>query len=311
MVVRSCGCGAHRDDREALVDQFAKVRDGCPALRLLMLPDDTWPAFQAAIRQPPDEALHGSVLLLALDRGHLAKVTSPMHRYLLEQGQLKAGMREQYRQDLRERWLLKTSVLERHRRYRIFMGKLVELQMAEWLEAQDWTIRGLEAYRQGPDIEAEHHGEVRTVEVKYIGQEDNDFLMVVESLTSGPKAYTSDLYGPMNYLLFRVYEAAKQLQQATALRRTVAVVITAEAWNRFEFQLRGEWIEWNTPSFLTNASPLWTAFLDAQRKGYPDVEADLAPAINQLEEIWILTLAEGFELVRQYQIPCGLSPPMM
>lgn len=61
------------------------------------------------------------MVLLALERGHLDRITSPVHRYL---------------------------------KSRIFRGRLTELQCAEWLEAQGWVIEGLEALRQGPDIEA-------------------------------------------------------------------------------------------------------------------------------------------------------------
>jgi len=44
--------------------------------------------------------------------------------------------------------------LERHQKSRIFNGLVVELQFAEWLETLGWTIVGLEAFRDGPDIEA-------------------------------------------------------------------------------------------------------------------------------------------------------------
>jgi hypothetical protein len=304
----SCGCATARDDDQPLLEQFAKVRDDCPALRLLLLPDNTWPALRAALERPPDDALHGSVLVLAFDRGHLPNVTSPIHRYLLQGDSVKAEVTRQYRQDLRERWLLKPDLLERHQRYRGFMGKLVELRVAEWLESQGWTIGTLEAYRPGPDIGALLHGEALALEVKYFDREDSDFLTVVESRKSGPHADSLDLYGAINYLVFRAYEAAKQLQRGNVPRRAVLLVVNETTWHRFDMQLEGEWIKWNAPAFYTNASPVWSTFLNGQRGDYPNIEADLGPAIADLEELWILKLAYGFALSTEYRIPIGPTP---
>ena len=47
-----------------------------------------------------------------------------------------------------------SDALERHQKSRIFQGRFTELLCAASLEAQGWTIVGLEALREGADIEA-------------------------------------------------------------------------------------------------------------------------------------------------------------
>ena len=65
------------------------------------------------------------MLVLALQRGHLEVVTEPVHRFLLVDGHVRPELRKKYAQDLRERWLLETEILERHQESRRFMGPLV------------------------------------------------------------------------------------------------------------------------------------------------------------------------------------------
>lgn len=78
--------------------------------------------------------------------------------------------------------------LERHRKARIFTGRLAELQVAEWLELNGWTVSGLEALGAAHDIQAIAPGAHTTtsIEVKTIGVEDVDFEMIVASLKGTP-----------------------------------------------------------------------------------------------------------------------------
>jgi hypothetical protein len=88
--------------------------------------------------------------------------------------------------------MLYSDVVERHRKYRIFAGRLAELQFAQWLESQGWEISGLEALREGPDVEGRASGRPDTAfEVKVIGTEDNDFRTMVASLTGEPSGRTN------------------------------------------------------------------------------------------------------------------------
>lgn len=158
-----------------LLDTFAGIREGCPAIKELFVPDETWPKFRAWHLEPDGEAHHRSMLLLALERGHLSGMTSPIHRYLFESGCVNSRLRRQYLKDLRETWMNDADPIERHHKFKMFSGRLVELQCAEWLEGRGWKIAELEAFREGPDIEATDENQVHTAfEVKYIGQDTED-----------------------------------------------------------------------------------------------------------------------------------------
>ncbi|HSF30987.1 MAG TPA: hypothetical protein VLK82_11020, partial [Candidatus Tectomicrobia bacterium] len=70
------------------------------------------------------------------ERGHLDRVTSAVHRYLMTAGLPRREVRKQYLRDLRERLMYYTDPVERHQKSRIFFGRLAESQCAEWLESQ-------------------------------------------------------------------------------------------------------------------------------------------------------------------------------
>ena len=158
-----------------LLDTFPAVREECPAIKELFVPDVNWPKFRAWHLKSDEEAYHKSILLLALELGHLSSVTSSIHRYLLESGKIVSGVRRQYVMDLRENWMSYDDPIERHHKFKIFFGWLVELQCAEWLEGRGQKITALEAFREGPDIEATGEDQVHTAfEVKYIGRTTGD-----------------------------------------------------------------------------------------------------------------------------------------
>ena len=278
---------------------FAAVRSRCPALRLIFVPDELWPDFQQWHHHPDAVAHHRSVLILAMERGHLRRVTSAVHRYLVTRGLPRPDVREQYRQDLRERWMLYADPAERHQKFRIFSGRLVELQFAEWLELQGWTVSGLEALREGPDVEAyAKDGRAAAFEVKFIGTENDDFGKILESLAGRPAAGTVSPYDAVNYLLFRVYEAAKQLRQVVCDR--IAVVVVEElTWFRFELQLSDGWVDWSNPRFFSGHA--WEGFLAGQRARYPNLLDDLQPALRSLNAIWILRQSEGYQYHREFE----------
>src|SRR5215831_8515749 len=145
------------------IDNLESIQEDCPALHSLFLPDDTWPEFKAWHAQPDEVALHRSMLLLALERGHLAQLTSPIHRYLIENGALRSDVRRQYVMDMRERWMLNSDPHMRNRSSNTLNGRIVELQFSEWIEtARDWPIVGLEALREGADVEVQDESGIAT-----------------------------------------------------------------------------------------------------------------------------------------------------
>jgi len=238
----------------------------------------------------------------------LGRVTSPVHRYLILEGRPRQEVRRQYLEDLRERWMLPLDPMERNKRYKRFSGKLVELQVAEWLEYQGRRVSGLEALREGPDIEAcAKDGRATAFEVKYIGTEDEDFALILESLAGGPAIRTVSQYDAANYLLFRMYEAAKQLERLSCDRIGV-VVVEDMAWPRFDSPLRNGWVEWKNPKFFPSppCSDAWKQFFtDKVRPRYPEIENDLEPALKNLSAIWILRKSGSYEYHREIEERIG------
>jgi hypothetical protein len=184
--------------------------------------------------------------------------------------------------------------IERHRKFRIFFGRLVELQCIEWLESQGWAVSRFEAFREGPDIEA-YTGDNRITafEVKFIGEEDVDFDIGLRSLAGQPSGRSVSPYVAANYLLFRAYEAAKQLQRMTC-DRIAMLVVHDQTWYRFELPLRSNWIDWANPKFFPG-DDAWKEFLARQQTRYPELAAGLQPALRSLNAVWILRLSYGYQ----------------
>ena len=107
-----CSClEAFRSNPFDLMNCLERIRSTCPALRLLV-DDKLWPKFEAWHRFYDHEACHQSILLGALEHGYLARVTVPIHKFLLAS---ESNINPNYKEDLRERWMLEADPIERHR----------------------------------------------------------------------------------------------------------------------------------------------------------------------------------------------------
>jgi len=203
--------------------------------------------------------------------------------------------------DLRERWMQYADPIERHRKSRIFRGRLSELQCAEWLETQGRIIRGLEALGGGPDIETtSSEGTTTAFEVKFIGSEDDDFEMILGSVAGQPAGGPVSPYAAINYLLFRAYEAAKQLAEVNGER--IAIVIVEDlTWWRFESQLKHSWIDWKNPHFVGDDSG-WGQFMREQQRRYSELPDGVPLALRQIDAVWIVKQSWGFEFNVEYAI---------
>ena len=275
------------------MEDFIELRQDCLALREILLPDEIWPAFLQWHRLGDDDASHCSVVLLAYRRGCLPKVTGPIHRYLMTETGISAKARKQYVKDLREKWMLDPDPGERHRLSRTFRGRLIGLQYAEWLEGQNHSILGMEAVRQGPDIEARSPDGVTTsYEVKFFGMEDADFQTLLASMRSGPAGGAISVYRPLNYLIFRVYQASLQLASALG-DRAVVIAIDGMAWFRFDMQVSCGWIDWSNPAFM-QVDEEWQRFMEAQPNGGPSA-TDLRNAISQIGRAKVYQQNAAFE----------------
>lgn len=294
-----CSCkNAIPSEHDRLLEEFGTLRSKCPAIEKILVPDwDEFRNWDTQLEENP--ASHRSTLLLAFERGHLNKITSQIHRFLMESGEPKTQLTQQYRQDLKERWMLEQDVLERHHKYRIFMGKLVELQCAEWLYNQHWRIDNLEALGGDADIEATSpDGKESAFEVKYIGQEDWDFKDIVESIQGVGKGRAISIPVAANWILFKVYTAANQIQKLPKSLYAL-LVIDDLTWPRFRFVLENNYIFWKSPRF-DNADPAWSRFLAEQKKHYPDIENDMARTLRILTGLWILKMEGGFHYSKQF-----------
>jgi hypothetical protein len=301
--MKDCSCSKRQGNLgEESLEVFGAVRSCCPALHQIFVPDEVWPGFQQWHRQSDTVVCHRSILLLAMERGHLGRVTSAVHRYLIPEGFPKPDVRQQYLQDLRERWMLYSDPKERHQKFRMFAGRLVELQFAEWLESQSWTISGLEALQEGPDIEAyASDSRPAAFEVKFIGTTDSYFAAILESLAGQSALRFPSLHGAANYLLFRVYEAAKQLQRGA--RDRIAVVVVEElTWPMFRSQLTNSWIDWANPKFFSSGQ-VWEEFMACQRTRYPDLPNDLQPTLRSLNAVWMLKQSADYQYHREFEFP--------
>jgi hypothetical protein len=286
-----------------VLGELARVRGECPALRRILIPDNVWSKFEARVKElvaNPDTVGHNAIAYYALERGTLGAMCSPIHRYLLDGDVPKEKVDPNA---LQERWLRKEEELEKHQRSRTFMGKLVELLYIEYLESQGHRIVSLEAVeRSGPDAIVEREKNRQSVEVKYLGRDDDSFQAIVESVKSGPAAHTGDLYGSINYVVFRIYEAAKQLQAAPKEGRRVAFAIDDQTLHTVEPQLKNKWINWSEAKLYDNAGEKAKKFIDDQRKDYPNLDKELAAVIRELEGITFVKLVDGFRFEPMFEV---------
>jgi hypothetical protein len=286
-------------DPATAIEALERIRSACPALHAVYLPNNLWPKFKLWHQRQDYVAWHRSIFILALNRGHLGRLTSPIHRYLIHGGALNPNISRQYIKDLPERWMYYTDALKRHRASKRHSGRVAELQCAEWLEILGWKIVGLEALRPGSDIEAKSEtGLFTAFEVKFIGDEDDDFRIILHSMANGPSASTVSPYTACNFLLFRIYEASRQLVYYNG-QRIAVVVIDDPTWWRFEFPLNDRWILRNNYEFFSDDTE-WEKFMGRQKK-CPST-ADLHDALRQIDAAWILRRARGYTFQLEHKL---------
>ena len=193
--------------------------------------------------------------------------------------------------------MLDSSPERRNQKARMFRGKLTELQCALWLVESGWVINALEAFREGSDLEAtDPAGNSTAIEVKFVGNEDADFVEILKSIRGERCGRFSSPYSGVNYLVFRAYECSVQLKSAPAISRRMAILcVDGVAWPTFDLPIANGWIDWEVPGFLGQDED-WSEFLRHKAQRYPSIVSDLALRLRSLDRVWIVRIEAGFKL---------------
>jgi hypothetical protein len=213
-----------------LIDCFIQIRSECKALQLVFPDENAWRKF---LISPSiiDKAHHDSYFLIALDRGQLSIFTEPIHRFLIDpKGQ--RNINSGYIQSIREFWAIErythndedVDAIIRHRKGKQFAGKLYELIFAQYLEKIGHEVVDLEAWEgnaRRPDISTLFHGKKYSFEVKYVGQDEYEFINTYIKR----KAAEFDPYRILNYIMFRICHASFQLNWCKTSSRHIAVIL--------------------------------------------------------------------------------------
>ncbi len=188
---------------------------------------------------------------------------------------------------LLETWLMKKSIEKRHETFKKNYGKVIELIAAEFLFKNCWKICNLEALGAEADIIGISPKKKKYyIEVKYIGQENEDFALVVKSICGNKSGGFIDHISAVNYLMYITYTAAKQLEKF-ASNKIAIIVISNMNWIYLKEPLEAKWIDWSSPKFFDDSAK-WINFLQSKKKDDPNIESDMKPIINSLSELWII-----------------------
>lgn len=286
-------------DRATQISAFYELRSACAALHSVVIPDNTLTRHRAFTESAPDAANHSSVPFLAFCNGYLAQFTAPLHRFVLDESVHKGRVTQQYSTDLCEKWMFEQDELSRFIKSRSFVARWMELRFALWLESMRWTIRNLELYGANVDIDALSPQQLTVAfEVKYLAPREEVFEFALESFAN-PLVARLSLYSPVDYLLYRVYEAARQLRNSAQCKIVVAIV--SDYSLSFKIPLSEGWIDWRQPTFLRRDSEV-AAFLEKKLAGNPHLENDVRNCIRTLGEIWIFRRTDELSLRRAHRI---------
>ena len=278
---------------------FYELREACQALRM-SIPEGIVNEHRAFTTADLDDANHASVPFLAYRRGRLLAFTEALHELAIEAGGFRREVTTQYRRDLQETWLLEKDSISRFKKSRNYLSRLTELEFALWLRKELWRLNQLELYGGNFDIEANSPEQVATAfEVKFLAQREVVFELnraAFQTTTAGHLG----VYSPVDYLVFRLFEAAVKLKESSA--RRIAVAIVSDYQISYQIPLSENWVDWKRPKFLRRDTEI-DEFLAKQYAANPGLDADMESAIPLLGEIWIMHYnAKGLELAHRIEI---------
>jgi hypothetical protein len=221
---------------------------------------------------------------------------------------VKSTVTRDYKIQLREQWHEAADSMERHKHSRMYLGRPMELFVAQDLEISVAVILDLEATGANCDVVLSIGTRLFFVEVKFIGTADSSFFAIEESLTKGGISIgMNDPYSASDYLLSRLLEAAKQLEKQNDGRIAVAVIDDYTSWPVFGFVLEHGLIDFEKPQFFRRSQESKT-HLDKLQKKHPNLDQELFRLPTMLDEILIYRLKEGFELELKKKLSGGRKP---
>ncbi|HHZ83137.1 MAG TPA: hypothetical protein EYN60_03840 [Nitrospirales bacterium] len=274
---------------------FEEIRGQCSALKDVLVPNETWEGFRAAVLESDEDVLQQHILLVAFRRGLLHQLTTPVHRYLIDFDRQRMRLNKNHLKDLREAWVSPGVAAKRHQKTRAFWGRLTELHVAEWLEEMGWTISSLEAWGGKLDIECTSPTRNEcAIEVKSIVSEDADYIADVNLPGQRAAPETLSPYQASNLVLFRGLEAADKLRDCEKVR-IACLVVSEEIWYQFESSLKETWSLWDSPRFIEVCPKLQQA-IQRNKRIDPENRNELKRLIDQLNVLWIVKKSLGFEL---------------
>jgi hypothetical protein len=294
-------------EKRSLTD-FYELRKGCRALNKILIPDDKLEEHQNFCEHPPDSAFHQSIAFIAFKQGYIRALTKIIHHYCLDGEEIHNSLTNQYRKDLRETWGFAKETKDRFKKFRQFQGRINELLFCAWLETQGWQIKAMEVHGGCCDVEANKVGDnLVAFEVKSIGHEDLLFELELEAFEGdGVSCGSIDVYEPLNYLIFRVYEAAQQLfkLKSEATRKAVIIILSDYDMN-YKIPLKEDWVNWSNPKFLEKKNVIDVGdFIKKKRKENPSLDQDIIKYINAINDMWFFKMAPEFnlELIRTVHV---------
>jgi len=294
------------DSKKGIVAAIEELRALCPAIGIILIPDQIWSSHREFLLQENDDAQHCSIIDGTLRLKQLHKLTIPLHRFALKNGGTRPDF--QYKDDLPEKWVFQTDNSDkRHAIYKRYVGKLQELTFAEWLISKEWRIKDLAAWGAASDIVAYKIDNLTSYfECKYFGVEDSLFKSIVDSLNNRQGDSSLSLYDMRNYFIFRAYEAAMQLREESG-QKIIVLIVSALMWHSADLiLLRDEWIDWRVPEIdETYSSQDWTNLITRNRVRYPKFDSEYQQAIGQVDQIWIIRESSAFDYVLEKRVILG------
>ncbi len=263
-----------KDYQEALI-KFREIHKYSKILKIFV-PEKELGEFIEWHERTDIEDEHCSYLILALVRGYLNNILN-LEPLIFKEGK---NLTRQYKEDLRERWIYEEDCTKRQKKANLFSSRIAEIQTALWLSKKGWIIENLEAYNKNScDIEASKDNLYFVFEVKSIGMEQDYFQHLINSNMFRSPLWFNPADG-QNYVLYRICEAAKQLEKIELEKnKVVVIVIHGEAWATL--------ININCKNFqFSDGSEKWRRFLLGKKN--PEELKAMTEFISNLNEIKIL-----------------------